>query len=358
MHKAQAHFGYLHRGFEKLAEHKTYDQFVPITNRLDYLAGFSNSYSYVLAVEKLLGVKVPPRAEYIRVIVAELNRLSSHLMWLGAAAIDLGAITPVMYGFREREQLIDLLEMVCGNRMTFAFNRIGGVKEDLPEGFKEKTRSYLKIFLRKINDYDVLLKKNPIWLHRTREIGVISAEEAINFGLTGPSLRGSGVKFDIRKNEPYSVYDQFDFDVPIGQAGDVYDRYLVRLEEMRQSARIIEQALDKIPEGPIMSDDPRINRPSKKDIFNNVESLIHYCYIAMEGIQVPTGEVYSRIEGPRGEFGFYIISDGSSKPYRLFIRVPTPINFTPLNKLCKGRLIADLPSIIGGFDLVLGEADK
>ncbi len=358
IHKALPCFGYLHRGFEKLAENKTYDQFVPITNRLDYLAGMCNSYSYVLAVEKLLGVTAPRRAEYIRVIAMELSRLASHLVWLGAAAIDLGATTPIMYGFREREGILDLLEKLSGGRMTFAFMRIGGVKFDLPDGFIDECRKFLKIFSEKIKDYDVLLQKNRIWIERTRGIGVLSAKEAINYGLTGPSLRGSGVKFDVRKNDPYSIYPELDFDIPVGKVGDIYDRYLVRREEFRQSVRIIEQCLDKIPDGAIMSDDPRVCRPKKEDVFDNVESLIHYCYIAMEGIEVPKGEVYSRIEGPRGEFGYYIISQGTNKPYRLFIRVPTPINFTPLNHLCQGKLIADLTALIGGFDLVLGETDK
>lgn len=356
--RCQVIFGYLHRGFDKLAESKTYEQFVPIPDRLDYVSALSNSMCYVMAVEELMGLEVPERAQYIRVILAELQRIANHTIWIGPFAIDLGAITPVMYAFRERENIIDFLEEAAGGRLTFCYHRIGGCKEDLPEGFKERLLDYLPIFLEKINDYDVLLKENRIFLHRTVGVGGISPKEAINFGLTGPCLRGAGVKFDLRKNAPYLVYDKFDFDVPVGVNGDVYDWYLVRIEEIRQSARIIRQALERMPDGPIMTEDPRINRPPKEKVFDNVESLIQYCYLSMEGIQVPKGEVYMRIEGPRGETGFYICSDGSSKPYRLFIRCPTKISLTPFAELAKGRLMADLSALISGFDVVMGEIDK
>ncbi len=356
--RCQVVFGYLHRGFDKLAESKTYEQFIPIPDRLDYLSGLANSLSYVMAVEKLMDLEVPERAQYIRVLLSELQRLASHTFWVGAFAVDIGAFTPIFYSFRERENLFDIIESLAGGRMTFCYWRIGGVKEDLPEGFKENLLAYLPKFLKKINDYDVLLKENRIFLHRTRGVGVLTAEQAINFGLTGPNLRGSGVKFDLRKNEPYLVYDKLDFDIPVGVNGDTYDRYLVRIQEMRESAKIIKQVLEEMPDGPIISDDPRVKKPSKEQLFNNVESLIHYCYITMEGIQVPPGEVYMRIEGSRGEFGYYIVSDGTTKPYRLFIRVPTKISLTPFPELSKGKLIADLPILIGGFDTVLGETDK
>jgi NADH-quinone oxidoreductase subunit D len=356
---AQLHYGYLHRGFEKLAEYKTYDQFVPITDRLDYLASLHMTCPYVMALEKLLGVEVPERAQYIRVILLELNRITSHLLWLGAFGIDLGAITPVMYCLREREIIIDLLEAVTGARITFNYFRIGGVKQDLPPDFAQRTLDFLEgDFFEKIEEYDVLLKQNRVFLARTKDVGVVSAEEAINYGFTGPSLRGSGVKWDIRKREPYLVYDKLNFEVPVGQRGDTYERYLVRLEEIRQSAKMVIQALKQIPEGEIMSRDPRIFKPRKEGIFDNVESLIQYCYLAMEGISVPRGEVYFRTEGPRGEIGYYIVSDGSNKPYRVFIRVPSFINLTIVPKLVQGKLMADLAAVLGGFDLVMGEVDK
>ncbi len=356
---AQLHYGYLHRGIEKLAESKTYDQFVPVVDRLDYLTSFSNECAYVMAVEKMLGVEVPLRAQYIRVILVELNRIASHLLWLGALGLDLGAITPVMYTLRERETVTDLMEMVSGARLTFNFFRIGGVKQDLPAGFKETARRYLENeYFQKIKDYDVLLKNNRIFLARTKDIGIVSPEMAHNYGLTGPSLRGSGVPFDLRKNQPYLVYDQLDFDIPTGEVGDVYDRYMVRIEELRQSARIVLQALEKMPEGDIVSGDSRVFRGRKDKIFNNMESLIQYCYVAMEGISVPRGEAYTKIEGPRGEIGFYIISEGNSMPYRMFLRMPTFVNLTIVQKLICGRLLADLPAILGSFDLVMGEVDK
>ena len=356
---AQLHYGYLHRGIEKLAESKTYDQFVPVVDRLDYLTSFSNECAYVMAVEKLLGVEVPLRAQYIRVIMVELNRIASHLLWLGALGIDLGAITPVMYTLREREVITDLMEMVSGARLTFNFFRIGGVKQDLPDNFRDTARRYLEgEYFQKIKDYDVLLRNNRIFLARTKGVGIVSPEMALNYGLSGPSLRGSGIPFDLRKNQPYLVYDQLDFDIPTGEVGDVYDRYLVRVEELRQSARIVLQALEKMPEGDIVSGDSRVFRGRKDKIFNNMESLIQYCYVAMEGISVPRGEAYTKIEGPRGEVGFHIISEGGSMPYRMFMRMPTFINLTIVQKLICGRLLADLPAILGSFDLVMGEVDK
>ncbi|MFQ5645692.1 MAG: NADH dehydrogenase (quinone) subunit D [bacterium] len=359
MHKAQVHLGYLHRGFEKLAENRTYEQFIPMVDRLDYLSGLCNSYSLVLAIEKLFGITPPKRADYIRVIMMELQRLSTHVFWVAAFAIDLGAITPMFYCFREREVILDFMEMVAGGRMTFNFHRVGGVKQDLPEGFKDKLLHFLQNdFKQKIEDYDTLLRGNRIILHRCRGVGIIPKDEAINCGLTGPNLRGSGVKWDIRKEDPYSVYDELDFDVPVGEKGDVYDRYLVRLEEMRQSARILEQALKKIPDGPIMTDDPRVRRPDKEHVMDNPESLIRYCHVINEGIRPPVGEVYSRIEGPRGEFGYYLVSNGASSPYRAFIRVPTTVSLTTTDRICRGRLIGDLAAILGGFDVVLGETDK
>ncbi len=356
---SQMHYGYLHRGFEKLAEHKTYDQFIPITDRLDYVNSLFNECAYVMTLEKMLEIEAPERAQYIRVIMLELNRIASHLIWLGVFGLDLGAITPVMYTFREREQIIDLLELVTGARLTFNYMRVGGVKLDFPEGFTDKVLAFLEGgFFEKIADYDTLLKQNRVFLARTKDVGRISAEEAINHGITGPILRATGVKRDLRKNEPYLIYDKLDFEVPIGQQGDCYDCYLVRLEEIRQSAGMVIQAIKQLPAGDIMNRDLRIYRPPKECIFDNVESLIQYCYLAMEGISIPRGEVYSRIESPRGEMGYYIISDGSNKPYRMFIRVPTFTNLSIVPKLVEGRLIADLGAIIGAYDLVMGECDK
>lgn len=356
---SQLHYGYLHRGFEKLAENKTYDQFVPITDRLDYIAAVFNASAYVMTVEKLLGLEVPERAQYIRVILMELNRIASHLIWLGVLGIDLGAITPVMFCFREREAILDLIEMVSGSRLTHNYMRIGGVKQDVPPNFVQKTLDFFEnSFFNKITEYDTLLKNNRIFLARTRDVGRVTAEEAVNYGITGASLRGCGVKWDLRKNDPYLIYDKLDFEIPVGPEGDVYSRYLVRIEEMRQSARMIVQALGQMPEGEIMNRDMSVYRPPKERIFDNVESLIQYCYLAMEGITVPKGEAYSRIESPRGELGFYIISDGGNNPYRMFIRTPSFANLVIVPKLAEGRLMADLTAIIGGFDLVMGEVDK
>jgi NADH-quinone oxidoreductase subunit D len=325
--------GYLHRGIEKLAEAKTYTQFIPITDRLDYVAAFPNNLAYVQTVEKLMDLEVPPRAQYIRVIFTELNRIVSHLVWLGTHAMDIGAMTVFLYCFREREDLLDLFEMVTGARMTVNFFRIGGVAADLPAEFYPNVRKFLDIFPSKIADYEALLTKNRIWLARTKNVSVISAEDGINLGMSGPNLRGSGVKWDIRKANPYAVYDKLDFEIPIGQIGDVYDRYIVRMEEMRQSTRMTQQALEQMPEGEIKGKVPRI-------------------------IKVPAGEAYSCIESPKGELGFYIVSDGSEKPYRVKIRAPSFINLEALPLMLKGGLIADVIAAIGSIDIVLGEVDR
>ncbi len=352
------HYGYLHRGIEKLSENLTYDQFVPIVDRLDYCSAFSNALGYVLAVEKLMGVEVPQRAQYIRVLIAELTRISSHLVWLSAFAIDLGAITPIMYCFRERELILDIFEMFCGGRLTHNFFRIGGLRDDLPDGFLDLCREFVKAFWKGIEDYETLLTKNPVFTARTQGVGIVTEKEAINYGLTGPCLRSAGVEFDVRKNEPYSSYEDFAFDIPTGDTGDVYDRYLIRMEEMRQSNRIIEQAAAKMPEGEIMSSDPRVARPDKRQLMSNVESLIQYCYIAMEGIRTPAGEVYSRIEAPKGELGYYIVSDGTNTPYRIYIRPPSFVNLDIVPKMAEGKLVADLVAALGSIDIVLGEVDK
>ena len=328
--KITPHVGFLHRGVEKLAEHKTYHQFITLTDRLDYLAPISNNLGYVLAVEKLLDIEVPKRSQYIRVILCELTRISSHLLWLATHALDIGAMTVFFYCFRERETLYDIFEMVSGARMNLSYLRIGGVARDLPDGFIEKTKEFINTFPSKLRDYETLLTKNKIWLMRTKDVGIISAEDAIDYGLSGPSIRGSGVKWDIRKSEPYSSYDELDFIVPVGENGDVYDRYIVRIEEMRQSNEIVRQAMDNLPAGKLNADIPDVVPPQKEEIKSSMESLIHHFKIVTEGICPPAGEVYVSIEAPKGELGYYIVSDGTKNPYRVKIRPPSFVNLEGL----------------------------
>ena len=356
--KITPHVGFLHRGVEKLAEHKTYHQFITLTDRLDYLAPISNNLGYVLAVEKLLDIEVPKRSQYIRVILCELTRISSHLLWLATHALDIGAMTVFFYCFRERETLYDIFEMVSGARMNLSYLRIGGVARDLPDGFIEKTKEFINTFPSKLRDYETLLTKNKIWLMRTKDVGIISAEDAIDYGLSGPSIRGSGVKWDIRKSEPYSSYDELDFIVPVGENGDVYDRYIVRIEEMRQSNEIVRQAMDNLPAGKLNADIPDVVPPQKEEIKSSMESLIHHFKIVTEGICPPAGEVYVSIEAPKGELGYYIVSDGTKTPYRLKIRPPSFVNLEGLQKMVEGHLIADVVAVIGSLDIVLGEIDR
>lgn len=356
--KITPHVGFLHRGVEKLAEHKTYHQFITLTDRLDYLAPISNNLGYVLAVEKLLDIEVPKRSQYIRVILCELTRISSHLLWLATHALDIGAMTVFFYCFRERETLYDIFEMVSGARMNLSYLRIGGVARDLPDGFIEKTKEFINTFPSKLRDYETLLTKNKIWLMRTKDVGIISAEDAIDYGLSGPSIRGSGVKWDIRKSEPYSSYDELDFIVPVGENGDVYDRYIVRIEEMRQSNEIVRQAMDNLPAGKLNADIPDVVPPQKEEIKSSMESLIHHFKIVTEGICPPAGEVYVSIEAPKGELGYYIVSDGTKNPYRVKIRPPSFVNLEGLQKMSEGHLIADVVAIIGSLDIVLGEIDR
>jgi NADH dehydrogenase I D subunit len=352
------YIGYLHRGIEKLAESKTYSQFLPITDRLDYVSAIFNNFAYCLAVEKLLEIEVPERAQYIRVILAELNRIASHLVWLGTQALDIGAWTPMLYCFRDREKILDLFELYCGQRMTFSCFRIGGVAKDLPEGFIEKTKEFLKELPKRLKNSEDLLTKNEIWLKRTVGIGKIPKDVAINYGITGPILRASGVKWDLRKNQPYSVYDKFYFDIPTGENGDAYDRYIVRVEEIKQSRLIIEQALDGLPSGRYIADDPKIVFPDKEKVSQSIEALIHQFYLALKGFSPPQKEAYVPIESPRGELGFYIVSDGSNKPYRLKIRSPIFSNIQILSELLRGAMIADVVAIVASLDPILGEIDR
>jgi len=356
--KATPVIGYLHRGIEKLAEHKTYHQIITLTDRLDYTSPFINNLAYVLTVEKLLVIEVPLRAQYIRVMMAELTRIQSHLIWLGTHALDLGAMSPLLYCFREREETLDIFEMVGGARMNQSYFRIGGLAGDVPEGFVEKVRAFCEVFPSRVEGYERLLTKNIIWLSRTRGVGVISAKEGIELGLSGPSLRGSGVKWDLRKANPYSSYDHFDFAIPTGSSGDVYDRYLVRLEEMRQSNRIIQQVLDRLPPGEINASDPKVVPPSKEKVLTTIESLIIHFHLMTEGFNVPKGEAYCSVESSKGELGFYIVSEGGSNPYRVKIRAPSFVNLESLSTMAEGRLMADMVAIIGSIDICLGEIDR
>jgi NADH-quinone oxidoreductase subunit D len=356
--KAVPHIGHLHRGIEKLAESKTYHQTIPLTDRLDYTNAMGNNLAYVLAVEKLLGIEVPKRAQYIRVMMAELQRIAAHLIWLGTHALDIGAMTLLLYNFREREDILRIFEEVAGGRLTPTYFRIGGLSKDLPEGIEEKIKDFLRIFPDRIKEYETLLTKNVIWLKRTRGVGVISKEDALSWGVTGPTLRASNVKYDVRKAFPYSSYEDFDFDIPTGTNGDVYDRYTVRLREMEWSNAIVEQALERLPKGPVITSNPWVALPPKEMVLQDIASLIRHFKIVSEGFQPPVGEVYASVEASKGELGFYIVSDGSNHPFRLRIRTPSFANLSALPQMIEGSLIADVISVIGSIDIVLGEIDR
>jgi NADH-quinone oxidoreductase subunit D len=356
--KCTPHLGYLHSGKEKIAEVKSFHQFIPYTDRLDYLAPMSNNVAYVQTVEKLLGIDIPPRAAYIRVLVAELARISSHLLAIGTMAMDVGAYTMFFHTFREREELYNLFEMLCGTRLTTSYTRIGGVDQDLPPGFMARCRTFVESFPAKVEEYDKLLTRNRIWIDRTRGVGVIDAEEAIDLGLTGPNLRASGVGLDLRRAEPYLLYDELEFDVPVGTAGDCYERYLMRMAEMRESTKIARQVLDRIPPGEVQLRDPRVMLPAKSQVLTRMEDLIHHFMLVIEGMRPPPGEVYCAIESPKGELGFYLVSDGGKSAYRLKIRSPSFVALQALPRLVEGRFLSDVVAIVGSLDPVMGEADK
>jgi len=358
--KATPHIGFLHRGVEKLSEHRTYHQVIPLTDRLDYLAPMSNNLGYVLAVEKLLGItdQIPERAERIRVIMAELTRLKSHLVWLACHALDIGAMTVFLYCFRERENITDIYEQVSGARMTSNYFRVGGLSEDLPDGLDRTIREFVESMPAHIEEYEGLLTGNKIWQKRTIGVGEISAEDAIDVGLTGPGLRASGVDWDLRRDNPYSGYDDYDFEVPVREDCDTFGRYKVRLDEMRQSCRIILQALDKLKAGPILADCPKVVLPPKKDVVNTIEGLIHHFKIITEGFKPETGEIYQGVEAPKGELGYYLVSDGSAHPYRMRVRPPSFVNLQALPQMVEGKLLADVIAVIGTLDIVLGEIDR
>ncbi|MCK5923977.1 MAG: NADH dehydrogenase (quinone) subunit D [Methylococcales bacterium] len=350
--------GFLHTGVEKTMESKTYTKGLVLTDRMDYLSPMSNNLGYILAVEKLLGIEATPRAQAIRVIMAEVARISSHLVWLGTHALDLAAMSVFLYCFREREYILDLFEMVAGQRMMVSYFRPGGLWRDLPDEFEPALRNFLDFFPAEIADYEALLKNNPIWLGRTKGIGVVSGEKAIAWGFTGPSLRGSGVEWDIRKAQPYCGYEKYDFDIPTETDGDVYARYRCRIAEMWRSLRIIEQALDKLPDGPVNIDNPKIVPPPRAELGRSMEAVIHHFKLWTEGFKAPEGYVYQSIESPRGEFGCYIRGDGSSKPARVHFRTPSYVNLASLPWMAKGLFVADLVAIIGSADIVLGEIDR
>ncbi len=350
--------GFLHTGFEKDFERHTYQQCIPYSDRMDYLAPLINNLGFSLAAEKLLGVEVPPRGQYLRVIMCELARLGSHLVWFGTHALDMGATTPFLYAWRERETILDINELVSGVRMHTSFIRVGGLMADVPDEFEAMVRNVVHTFPKAIDEYELLITKNPIWRERTIGLGTISAEDAVAYGVTGPSLRGSGVAYDLRKAQPYSSYDHFDFDVPIGTNGDVYDRYLVRMQEMRESLRIIEQALANLPSGPVNTLDRKVAPPPRNEINTSMESLIHHFKLVTEGFSVPRGQVYQAVESPRGELGFYMVSDGSNRPYRVKVRAPSFSNLHALPYMVKGELIADVVAVIGSIDIVLGDVDR
>ena len=353
--------GYLHRGTEKLAEYKTYHQVLPLTDRLDYLAPPSNNLAYILAVEKLLGIEPPPRAKYIRIIMVELARIASHLVWLGTHAMDIGAATVFLYAFREREKIYDIWEMVAGARFHQSYFRIGGVREDVPEEFIPAVRRFLDDFMKALDECDGLLTNNKIWRVRTEGVAVLSKEDAIRYGATGPVLRGSGVKWDLRKAYPYAGYEEFRFEIPVGENGDTFDRYLVRMEEMRQSYEILRQAIERFPDGPIKLDPGKYTFPEPEEVKGeraNIEALIHQFKQVIEGVRPPEGEVYQAVEAPKGELGFYIVSKGEPKPYRMHIRSPSLINLQALPLMVKGLKVADVVTAIGSIDIVLGEVDK
>ncbi len=354
----QPHVGYLHRGMEKIAEGMTYNQFVPYTDRLDYLAPLSNNVAFILAVEKLLGLTVPPRARVIRVMCCEIARISAHLLWLGTGALDLGAATVFFHTFRERETLYNIIEALTGARLTTSYTRVGGLSRDLPSDWTEQVRAFLDAFPSVLDELDTLLTKNRIWMKRTQGIGRISAQDAVALSLTGPNLRGSGVAYDVRKTEPYSGYETYEFDVPIGSEGDAYDRYLVRFEEMRQSVKILDQALRRLPDGPIAVDDPKITLPKKERVLTRMEELIQQFMIVTEGIAGPVGEVYHAIEAPKGELGFYIRSEGDKSPYRLHIRSPSFISLQAIETMAVGGLVSDLIAVVASLDPVMGEVDR
>ena len=350
--------GYLHTGVEKNMEAKTYQKAEVMTDRLDYMNNMGNNLSYVMAVEKLVDLDVPPRAQALRVILTELQRIASHLVWLGTSALDLAAMSMFLYCFREREDILDIFELVSGQRMMTTYFRPGGVWRDVPAEFETAVRNFIKIFPKRIDEYEALLTKNPLFMDRTLGIGKLSRDDALQYGATGPILRASGVNWDLRKNRPYMGYEQYDFEIPVRTEGDVYARYLVRVEEMRQALRIVEQALDKLPMGPVRSDNRKFVPPPRSEIGVSMEALIHHFKLWTEGFPAPKASIYSAVESPRGELGVYLEGDGGPKPYRVHWRTPSFDNMQVMPIMVKGLLVADLVAVIGSVDIVLGDIDR
>ncbi|MEJ7616791.1 MAG: NADH dehydrogenase (quinone) subunit D [Pyrinomonadaceae bacterium] len=356
--KTTPDIGYLHTGMEKLFEYKKYQQGIVITDRMDYLNPLGNNLVYVMAAEKLLGLEIPERAQTIRVLFCELQRIASHLVWLGTHALDIGAMTVFFYGFREREKILNLIEAASGGRMTPSYFRIGGVMMDLPAGFERRVQQFLDSFPAALDEFDTLLTGNTIFQNRTQGVGYISAEDAINWGLSGPCLRGSGVDLDLRRVNPYSSYETYDFEVPVEQDGDVWARYMVRLREMRESLRIVSQALSRLKPGPVKADAPKVVLPEREEMKTHMDALIHHFLIVAEGFDVPKGEVYHAIEASKGELGVYMKSNGGPKPDRVHFRGPSFVNLSALPQMAEGEMIADVVAIIGSLDIVLGEIDR
>ena len=357
----EPHIGFLHTGFEKLAEHMSYNQFVTVTDRMNYLSPLSNNIGFSLAAEKLFGIEIPMRGQYIRVLMAELSRIGDHLVAVGTAAMDLGAMTVFFYGFREREKLYDLFEWATGARLTTSYTRVGGLMADLPEDFPDAVLKWAEQFPKTIDEIEKLLSHNRIFQDRTYDIGVISKEDVLKYSLTGPVARASGINYDLRKDMPYSSYEDFEFEVPIGENGDAYDRYLVRMEEMRQSVGIVEQVLANLPDGEVNIDpESKLTLPGKDEVYTTIEGLIHHFEVTMEnkGILPPVAEVYMGTESPNGELGFYIVSNGEREPYRVRIRPPSFINYTIFKKLMKGAMFSDVVSNLGSLNIIAGELDR
>ena len=350
--------GFLHTGIEKTCEAKFYQQVVPLTDRIDYLCPMTNNLAYCLAVEKLLGLEIPPKAQWMRVMMNELTRINSHLVWLGTHAMDLGAMTVFLYCFREREDILRLFEMVSGQRMMTSYFRIGGLALEPPLGFFEKVKSFADRFPGNVDEYEGLLTRNPIFLMRVKGVAYLSTEDAIAMGATGPTLRGSGVDIDLRRDAPYSGYENFKFKVPVSTEGDVWARYVCRVQELRESIGIVQQALAGMPEGPTKADAPKVVLPDREKMKTQMEALIYHFKIITEGFTVPAGEVYQAVESPRGEMGYYVVSDGTAKPYRVHMRAPSFANLQVLAKMCEGRLIADVIAAIGSIDVVVGDIDR
>jgi NADH-quinone oxidoreductase subunit D len=355
---AQPDIGYLHTGIEKQFEVKNYQQGVPLTDRLDYLANLSNNFCYSLAVERLLGIEIPPRAQWTRVMLVELTRLNSHLVWLGTHALDIGAMSMFLYCMREREDILRIFEMYSGQRMMTSYIRIGGLALEPPRGWEQRIKTFIDAFPSKVDEYESLLTNNRIWIGRTRGVGIMPLEDMLDLGVTGPMIRAAGLKWDARKENPCSSYHMFDFEIPTRTENDVYARYLVRVEEMRQSARIVKQALEGMPEGAWEADAPHVVLPPREKMKTQMESLIYHFKIVTEGFRVPEGEVYQIVESPRGELGYYVVSDGTAKPYRVHVHGPSFGNLQAIPELAKGNMISDLIASMGSMDFVLGDTDR